>query len=56
MSRPSKGFSIKALTIRSVSDTDLKSMNIDTKIIDKEKIIETKALIDCGAQGVFMDE
>jgi len=52
-SRPSKGLSIKALTIQSVSDTDL---NINTKIINGKKFVETKALIDCGAQGVFMDE
>jgi len=31
-------------------------MNIDTKIIDGKEIVETKALIDCGAQGTFMDE
>jgi len=31
-------------------------MCVDTKIIDGKKIIETKALIDCGAQGIFMDE
>ena len=31
-------------------------MNVDTKIIDEKKIVETKALIDCGAQGTFMDE
>jgi len=31
-------------------------MNVDTKIIDGKKIIKTKALIDCGAQGAFIDE
>jgi len=31
-------------------------MNVDTKIIDENKIVETKVLIDCGAQGTFMDE
>jgi len=31
-------------------------MNVDTKIIDGKEIVETKALIDCGAQGTFMDE
>ena len=56
MSRPSKGLSIKALRIRSVPDNDLKSMCINTKIIDGKKIVETKALIDSGAQGIFMDE
>ena len=30
-------------------------MCINTKIIDGKKIIETKALIDSGAQGIFMD-
>jgi len=30
-------------------------MNVDTKIIDGKKIVETKVLIDCGAQGAFMD-
>ena len=56
MTRPSKGLSTKALRIRSVPDKDSKSMNVDTKIIDEKKIVETKALIDCGAQGTFMDE
>ena len=55
-SRPSKGPSIKSLRIRSVSDNDSKSIRIDTKIIDGKKIVETKALIDSGAQGIFMDE
>ena len=55
-SRPSKGLSIKALRIQSVPDNDLKSMRINTKIIDGKKIVETKALIDSGAQGIFMDE
>jgi len=31
-------------------------MNVDTKIIDEKKIVKMKALIDCGAQGTFMDE
>jgi len=31
-------------------------MNVDTKIIDEKKIVKTKALIDCGAQGTFMDK
>jgi len=31
-------------------------MNVDTKIIDGKETIKTKALIDCGAQGTFMDE
>ena len=31
-------------------------MTIDTKILDGNKIVETKALIDCGAQGAFIDE
>jgi len=56
MTRPLKGLSIKALRIRSVPDKDSKSMNVDTKIIDGKKIIKTKALIDCGTQGAFMDK
>jgi len=31
-------------------------MTVDTRILDGNKIIETKALIDCGAQRVFIDE
>ena len=56
MSRPSKGLSIKALRIWSVPDNNLKSMHVNIKIIDGKKIIETKALIDSGAQGIFMDK
>jgi len=56
MSRPSKWLSIKALTIWSVPDNDSKSKNINTQIIDGKKFVETKALIDCGTQGAFMDE
>ena len=57
-SRPSKGFSIKALRIRSIpnSDTDLRSIYVNTEIIDGKKIVATKALIDSGAQETFMDE
>ena len=54
--RPLKGFSIKAFKIRSVPDEDLRSMTVNTRILDGNKIIETKALIDCGAQGAFIDE
>jgi len=56
MTRPSRGLSIKALRIQSVPDKDSKSMNVNTKIMDGKKIVETKALIDCGTQGAFMDE
>jgi len=56
MTRPLKGLSIKALRIQSVPDKDSKSMNVDTKIIDEKKIVKMKVLIDCGAQGTFMDE
>jgi len=56
MTRPSRGLSIKALRIQSVPDKDSKLMNVDTKIIDGKKIIKSKVLIDCGAQGAFMDE
>ena len=31
-------------------------MSVNTGIIDGKKIIKTKALIDSGAQGIFMDE
>jgi len=31
-------------------------MTVDTRILDGKKIVETKALIDCGAQGAFIDE
>ena len=31
-------------------------MTVDTKIMDEKKIVETKALIDCGTQGAFIDE
>ena len=55
-SRPSKRLSIKALKIQSVPDNDLKLMCINTKIIDGKKFVKTKALIDSGAQGIFMDE
>ena len=55
-SRPSKGLSIKALRIQSVPDNNLKSMRVNTEIIDGKKIVETKALIDSGTQGIFMDE
>ena len=56
MSRSSKGLFINALTIRSVPHPDLKSMLVDTKIINGKKSATTKALIDSGAKGVFMDE
>ena len=56
MSRSSKRLFINALTIRSVPHPDLKSMRVDTKIINGKKSTATKALIDSGAQGVFMDE
>jgi len=56
MSRPSKELFIKALTIRSIPNNNSKSMNINTEIIDGKKFVKTKMLIDCGAQGAFMDE
>jgi len=31
-------------------------MNVNTEIIDGKKFVKTKVLIDCGAQGAFMDE
>jgi len=31
-------------------------MTVNTKILDGKKIVKTKALIDCGAQGAFIDE
>jgi len=54
--RPSKEPPIKAIRIRSVPGRDTRSMIIDARILDGEKIIETKALIDSGAQGAFIDE
>jgi len=56
MTRPSQGLSIKALRIQSVPDENSKSMTVDTRILDGKKIIKTKALIDCGTQGAFIDE
>jgi len=56
MTRPSKRLSIKAFTIWSVPNDNSKSINVNTQIIDGKKIIETKVLIDCGAQGAFMDK
>ena len=55
-SRSSKGLLINALTIRSVWHPDLRSMRVDTKIINEKKSAATKALIDSGAQGVYMDK
>ena len=52
MSRPSKGLSMKAL---SASDTDLKSMLIDTTIIDGNKSVEMKVLIDGVEEWKFED-
>ena len=52
MSRPSKGLSMKAL---SVSDSELKSMHIDTTIIDGNISVEMKVLIDGGGQGHFYE-
>jgi len=31
-------------------------MTVNTKILDGKKIVKTKVLIDCGAQGAFIDE
>ena len=31
-------------------------MHVNTEIIDGKKIVETKALINSGTQGIFMDE
>ena len=55
MSRSSKR-TIRAIKIRSVNDKDVRSMFVETRITNGKKIIETKALIDSGAQGIFMDE
>ena len=56
MSRTSIELSVKALRIQSVPDNNLKLMHVNTKIIDGKKIVETKALIDSGTRGIFMDE
>jgi len=53
MTRPSKEPPIR---IRSVPGRDSRSMIIDAKILDGKEIIKTKALIDSGAQGAFIDE
>jgi hypothetical protein len=55
-SRPSKRLSIRSIRIRSVPGSDSKSMHVKTRIINGEKSVEIKALIDSGAQGNFMDE
>ncbi|KIK05714.1 hypothetical protein K443DRAFT_3714 [Laccaria amethystina LaAM-08-1] len=39
-----------------VPGSDSKSMHVKTRIINGEKSVEMKALIDSGAQGNFMDE
>jgi hypothetical protein len=56
MSRPSKRLSIRSIRIQSVPGSDSKSMHVKTRIINGEKSVEIKALIDSGTQGNFMDE
>jgi len=56
VARPAKGFSIKALKIQSVPDKNSRSIIVNTIILDGNKIVKTKALIDCGTQGAFIDE
>ena len=36
--------------------TEVKLICINNELIDGKKIIKTKALIDSGTQGIFMDE
>jgi len=54
--RPSKEPPIRTIRIQSVPGRDSRSIIVDTRILDGKKIIETKALIDSGAQGAFIDE
>jgi len=54
--RPSKEPPIRTIRIRSIPGRDSRSMIIDAKILDGKEIVETKALIDSGAQGAFIDE
>ena len=54
--RPSKEPPIRTIRIRSVPGRDSRSIIVDARILDGKKIIETKALIDSGAQGAFIDE
>ena len=54
--RPSKEPPIRTIRIQSVPGRDSRSMIIDAKILDGKEIVETKALIDSGAQGAFIDE
>jgi hypothetical protein len=56
MSRPTKCLSIRSIRIQSVPGSDSKSMHVKTRIINGEKSVEIKALINSGAQGNFMDE
>jgi len=39
-----------------VPGRDSRSIIVDARILDGKKIVETKALIDSGAQGAFIDE
>jgi len=54
--RPSKDPPIRTIRIRSIPGRDSRSMIIDAKILDGKEIVETKALIDSGTQGAFIDE
>ena len=55
-SRSSKTRTIQALKIRMVSDKDPRSIHVKTHIVDGKKIVTTKALIDSGTQGIFMNQ
>jgi len=54
--RPSKEPPIRTIRIRSVPSKNSRSMIINARILDGEKIVETKVLIDSGTQGAFIDE
>ena len=56
MTRPSKEPPIRTIRIWSVPGRDSRSIIVDARILDGKKIVETKALIDSGAQGAFIDE
>jgi len=54
--RPSKEPPIRTIRIQSVPGRDSRSIIVNARILDGKKIVETKVLIDSGAQGAFIDE
>ena len=51
----SKPIFIRPIKVRSIEENE-RSMRVDAKIIDGNKIVATKALIDSGAQGNFIND